>query len=52
MARSEYVTLMETYKRLSRKGDRERAQEIFDKAQQLVKDGQVTEDELVAGAYC
>lgn len=52
MAESEYITLMQTYKRLAKKGDRERAEEAFDKAQKLVEDGMVSEKELIAGAYC
>jgi len=49
---SEYVTLMQTYKRVLNEGDRKKAEQIFDKAQKLVEDGKVSEDELVAGAYC
>ena len=49
---SEYVTLMQTYKRVLNEGDREKAEKIFDKAQKLVEAGKVSEDELVAGAYC
>lgn len=48
---SEYVTLMQTYRRLLNEGDRKRAEEIFDKAEKLVAEGKVSDDELIGGAY-
>ena len=45
-----YVTMMEEYKRL-RRTDREAANELLKKAQKLAKNGDVSENAKIAGAY-
>jgi len=45
-----YVNMMEEYKRL-RRTDREAANELLKKAQKLAKNGDVSENAKIAGAY-
>ena len=45
-----YVTMMEEYKRL-RRTDREAANDLLKKAQKLAKEGDVSQNAKIAGAY-
>jgi len=45
-----YVTMMEEYKRL-RRTDREAANDLLKKAQKLAKEGDVSKNAKIAGAY-
>ncbi len=48
---SNYVKLMEARKAALFQGDEKKAEELMQMAQELMKRGQVTEDEAIAGAY-
>ena len=45
-----YVRLMEKYKRL-RRGDREKANKVLEEAKKLAKEGDVSSNAKIAGAY-
>jgi hypothetical protein len=45
-----YVRLMEEYKR-ARRGDKDEANKILDKAKDLARNGDVSKRAIVAGAY-
>ena len=47
---SKYVELMETYKEL-RHYDKDEAQKLLKEAERMVKDGEVSDKELLGGAY-
>jgi len=48
---SKYIRLMEEYKLARLKGDEEKANKLYAAARQLVKEGKVTDDEMMAAAY-
>lgn len=48
---SKYVELMGARKMALRKGDEEKAAKLLESARQLAKEGKVSEDEFIAGAY-
>lgn len=48
---SDYVKLMSDRKAALFKGDEEKAEKIWTQIDRLVKSGEVTEDEFLAGAY-
>jgi hypothetical protein len=49
--KSKYVELMGARKQALRRGDEEKAKLLFDSAMALVEKGEVSEDEMLAGAY-
>lgn len=48
---SNYVKIMEARKAALFKGDEEKAEKLLEMAEKLIRSGEVTEDEAIAGAY-
>jgi hypothetical protein len=51
MAKFTYVELLQKRKQAALRGDRKQAKKYLQQAKELVKKGEVDEDEFLAGAY-